>query len=208
MASLELETAVFTTTHLSLIAGLDEAGRGALAGPVVAAAVILPLDNPAALAELSEVNDSKQLTAKTRERLFSRITQHATAYGVGLESAAVIDEIGIVAATKRAMVTAVSQLSPAAQYLLIDGRIRLKTVPLPQQAVIRGDGLSLSIAAASILAKVTRDRLMVALDAYYLPYGFAQHKGYGTLQHRTAIEKYGPAPIHRYSFAPIRKPFV
>jgi ribonuclease HII len=208
MASLELETAVFATTHLSLIAGLDEAGRGALAGPVAAAAVILPLDNPAALAELSEVNDSKQLTAKTRERLFSRITQHAVAYGVGLESAAVIDEIGIVAATKRAMVTAVSQLSPAAQYLLIDGRIRLKNVPLPQQAVIRGDGLSLSIAAASILAKVTRDRLMVELDAHYLPYGFALHKGYGTAMHMAALTKFGPTPHHRYSFAPLRQTLI
>lgn len=208
MASLELETAVFTATHLSLIAGLDEAGRGALAGPVAAAAVILPLDNPAALAELHEVNDSKQLTAKTRERLFLRITQHALAYGIGLESAAVIDEIGIVAATKRAMVTAVSQLSPAAQYLLIDGRIRLKTVPLPQQAVIRGDGLSLSIAAASILAKVTRDRLMVDLDAYYLPYGFAQHKGYGTALHMAALAKFGPTSHHRYSFAPLRQTLI
>jgi ribonuclease HII len=106
------------------------------------------------------------------------------------------------------MITAVSQLNPPAQYLLIDGRIRLKNSPLPQQSIIRGDGLSLSIAAASILAKVTRDRIMVALDIHYLQYGFAQHKGYGTEQHRHALEKYGPAPIHRYSFAPIRKPLV
>ena len=208
MASLAFETAVFTQTSLPHIAGLDEAGRGALAGPVVAAAVILPLDNPDALAELHEVNDSKQLSAKKREELFSRITQHALAYGIGQESAAVIDEIGIIAATKRAMLTAVSQLNPPAQYLLIDGRIRLKNSPLPQQSIIRGDSKSLSIAAASILAKVTRDRFMVALDAHYLQYGFAQHKGYGTEMHRAAIEKYGPAPIHRYSFAPIRKPLI
>ncbi len=208
MASLAFETAVFTQTSLPHIAGLDEAGRGALAGPVVAAAVILPLDNPDALAQLHEVNDSKQLTAKKREAMFSLITQYALAYGIGQESATVIDEIGIIAATKRCMITAVSQLNPPAQYLLIDGRIRLKNSPLPQQSIIRGDGLSLSIAAASILAKVTRDRIMVALDPFYLHYSFAQHKGYGTALHMAAIEKYGPTPIHRYSFAPIRKPLV
>ena len=208
MASLEFETAVFTQTSLPHIAGLDEAGRGALAGPVVAAAVILPLNNPDALAHLHEVNDSKQLSAKKREAMFSLITEHALAFGIGQEPADVIDEIGIIAATKRAMITAVSQLTPPAQYLLIDGRIRLKNSPLPQQSIIRGDSKSLSIAAASILAKVTRDRLMIELDAHYLPYGFAQHKGYGTEQHRSAIEKYGPAPVHRYSFAPIRKPLL
>jgi len=208
MASLDFETAVFTQTSLPHIAGLDEAGRGALAGPVVAAAVILPLDNPDALAHLHEVNDSKQLSAKRREALFSLITQHALAYGIGQESAAVIDEIGIIPSTKRAMLTAVSQLTPAAQYLLIDGRIRLKNSPLPQQSIIRGDSKSLSIAAASILAKVTRDRIMVELDAHYMLYGFAQHKGYGTEKHRAAIEKYGATPIHRYSFAPIRKPLI
>jgi len=208
MASLDFETAVFTQTSLPHIAGLDEAGRGALAGPVVAAAVILPLDNPDALAHLHEVNDSKQLSAKRREALFSLITQHALAYGIGQESAAVIDEIGIIPSTKRAMLTAVSQLIPPAQYLLIDGRIRLKNTSLPQQSIIRGDSKSLSIAAASILAKVTRDRIMVELDAHYMQYGFAQHKGYGTEKHRDAIEKYGPTPVHRYSFAPIRKPLI
>lgn len=208
MASLDIETAVFSQTSLPHIAGLDEAGRGALAGPVVAAAVILPLDNPAALAHLHEVNDSKQLTAKTRERLFALITEHALAYGIGQESAEVIDEIGIIAATKRCMITAVSQLHPPAQYLLIDGRIRLKNSPLPQQSIIRGDSLSLSIAAASILAKVTRDRIMVALDPYFMQYGFAQHKGYGTAQHMAALEKYGPTSSHRYSFAPIRQTLV
>lgn len=208
MASLEFETAVFTQTSLPYIAGLDEAGRGALAGPVVAAAVILPLDNPDALAHLHEVNDSKQLSAKKREALFSLIIEYALAYGIGQESAAVIDEIGIIPATKRCMITAVSQLTPPAQYLLIDGRIRLKNSPLPQQSIIRGDSKSLSIAAASILAKVTRDRLMVELDAHYMQYGFAQHKGYGTAQHMAALEKHGPTPSHRYSFAPIRKPLI
>ena len=208
MASLEFETAVLSQHNISLIAGLDEAGRGALAGPVVAAAVILPLGNPDALNQLHEVDDSKQLTAKAREALFSRITHHALAFAIGQEPPEVIDEIGIIPATKRAMLTAVSQLTPPAQYLLIDGRIRLKNSPLPQQSIIRGDSKSLSIAAASILAKVTRDRIMVELDAQYLPYSFAQHKGYGTEQHRRAIEKFGPTPIHRYSFAPIRKPLL
>lgn len=208
MASLEFETAVFSQQNISLIAGLDEAGRGALAGPVVAAAVILPLDDPNALSQLHEVNDSKQLTAKARESFFSRITKYALAFGIGQEPPEIIDEIGIIPATKRAMLTAVSQLTPPAKYLLIDGRIRLKNSPLPQQSIIRGDSKSLSIAAASILAKVTRDRIMVELDAKYLQYGFAQHKGYGTEQHRTAIEKFGPTPIHRYSFAPIRKPLL
>jgi len=205
MATLEFETAVLSSTAYRHIAGLDEAGRGALAGPVAAAAVILPLDNPKALEALRDVNDSKQLSAKKREWLFGLITQHALAYGIGLEPAEVIDEIGILPATKRAMSTAVAQLQPAADYLLIDGRIRLKSLPLPQQAIIRGDARSLSIAAASILAKVTRDRLMVDQDSIYPLYGFARHKGYGTAQHLTALEKFGPSPFHRHSFAPIRQ---
>lgn len=208
MATLELETAVFTTTRLPHIAGLDEAGRGALAGPVAAAAVILPLDNPDALAALSAVTDSKQLTPARREALYPLIIQHALAYGIGLEPAEVIDEIGIMAATKRAMATAVAQLQPPAQYLLIDGRIRLQTIPLPQKAIVRGDDLSLSIAAASILAKVTRDRLMAELDPFYPQYNFRQHKGYGTAQHLAALARFGPCPIHRHSFAPIRQPFL
>jgi ribonuclease HII len=211
VATLELETAVLsspTTATLWRIAGVDEAGRGALAGPVAAAAVILPLQNPAALAALQGVNDSKQLSPARREVLFERITQFALAYAVALEPAAVIDEIGILAATKRAMATAVAQLQPPAQYLLIDGPIRLKGLPLPQQAVVRGDSRSLSIAAASIIAKVSRDRLMVELDAHFPRYGFAQHKGYGTAQHLAALRKVGPCPFHRYSFAPIRQPLL
>lgn len=208
MATLELETAVLATTPYRHIAGIDEAGRGALAGPVAAAAVILPLNNPLALIELQEVNDSKQLTAHMRERLFGRITRYALAYGIGLEPAEVIDEVGIMAATKRAMGTAVAQLNPAADYLLIDGRIRLQTIPLPQQAIVRGDALSLSIAAASILAKVTRDRLMVELDPFYPQYNFQQHKGYGTTQHLAALARFGPCPVHRHSFAPIKRPLL
>ncbi len=208
MADLSLETAVHTQHGLLHIAGIDEAGRGALAGPVVAAAVILPLDNLEALAQLTAVNDSKQLTPATRERLFSRITHHASAYAIALEPAEAIDEFGIVPATKRAMVTAVSQLPLPAQYLLIDGNIRLTALNLPQQAIIRGDSLSLSIAAASILAKVTRDRLMVEFDAVYPAYGFARHKGYGTAVHLHALAQHGPCPLHRHTFAPIRPTLI
>jgi ribonuclease HII len=208
MPDLALETAVFLQQHLLYIAGLDEAGRGALAGPVVAAAVILPLDDASLLDALEGVNDSKQLSAARREFLFKRITQHALAFGVGQETAAVIDEIGIMPATKRAMQQAVDQLRPKAEFLLIDGRIRLQNNPLPQQAVVRGDGKSLSIAAASILAKVTRDRLMVQADARYPRYGFARHKGYGTAAHMVALATHGPCPLHRHSFAPMKRPLL
>ena len=203
--TLDIETAVSHQHNLQHIAGLDEAGRGALAGPVVASAVILPINDPDIFSNLESVNDSKQLSAKKREELFSLITEHALAYGIGIVPAETIDEIGIIPSTKQAMKTAVSQLTPQPDYLLVDGRIRLKTIPLPQQAIVRGDSKSLSIAAASILAKVTRDRLMVEFDPQYPLYEFGRHKGYGTELHRNAIEKHGPCPIHRHSFAPIRK---
>ena len=186
-------------------AGIDEAGRGALAGPVAAAAVILPPGVTTLPAILCEVDDSKQLTPATRERLFDLVRENALSYGISLVSAQVVDEIGIVPATKRAMALAVAQLEPPADYLLIDGPIRLATLPLPQQPVIRGDSLCLSIAAASILAKVSRDRYMIELDARYPQYGFAQHKGYGTPQHLAALAIHGPSPVHRRSFAPIRE---
>ncbi|MCP4359701.1 MAG: ribonuclease HII [Chloroflexi bacterium] len=205
MADLSIETTVQTQTNLLHIAGLDEAGRGALAGPVVAAAVILPLNNPKALAQLAAVNDSKQLSPITRSALSAHITQYALAYGIGLATADCIDEIGIIAATKQAMCAAVAQLSPAAEYLLVDGRICLTTLNLPQQAIIRGDAQSVSIAAASILAKVTRDQFMIELDGRYPTYGFAQHKGYGTPQHLAALQNSGPCPLHRRSFAPLRQ---
>ena len=206
--TLEIETAVSQTPNYQHIAGLDEAGRGALAGPVVAAAVILPITDPDIFSHLESVNDSKQLSAKKREALFSRITDYALTYGIGIVPATTIDEIGIIPATKQAMKTAVFQLTPQPDYLLVDGRIRLKTIPLPQQAIVRGDSKSMSIAAASILAKVTRDRLMVAVDPQYPVYEFGRHKGYGTELHRNAIEKHGPCPIHRHSFAPIHKPLI
>ena len=205
MPDLSREFTIQKKKGLHYIAGLDEAGRGALAGPVVAAGVILPINNSQIVDSLREVNDSKQLSAKKRALLFGLIVEKAVAFGVGICSAAIIDEIGIIAATKRGMATAVSHLSPAPQYLLVDGRLKLRQIPLPQQAIIRGDSHSLSIAAASILAKVTRDRLMVALDSQYPAYGFAQHKGYGTLFHRQAIATYGATAVHRHTFRPIKK---
>ena len=207
MANLTLETAVSQKYQFTHIAGIDEAGRGALAGPVVAAAVILPLDEQIETL-LSGVNDSKQLTPRKRESLFDLICQHALAFGIGRQPAAVIDEIGILPANKLAMCTAVSQLVPSPQFLLIDGRIRLPQLNIPQEPIVRGDSQSLSIAAASIVAKVTRDRLMVKLDQTFPHYGFAQHKGYGTLQHRDALAQHGPCPQHRHSFAPIRQPLL
>ncbi len=204
MASLVLETSVWQEINSPLIAGLDEAGRGALAGPVVAAAVILPLTRPDQLALLNKVNDSKQLTARTREKLYQLIVAQAVAWGVGIVAAEVIDRIGILPATREAMRTAVSQLAPAPDYLLIDGRIRLRNLPTPQQAIIRGDSLSLSIAAASIIAKVTRDQIMTELDKNYPQYGFARHKGYGTAHHLATLAQHGPSPVHRLSFAPLR----
>jgi ribonuclease HII len=201
--TLAFEEDIHTRLGLSYIAGLDEAGRGAIAGPVVAAAVILPLDQPGRLQALNQVNDSKQLTARQRERLFDQIVENVLAYGIGSVPAASIDKLGIIPATKQAMSTALGQLSPPPEYLLIDGRIRLRNTPLPQEAIIRGDSRCLSIAAASILAKVTRDRQLIEMDALYPQYGFAQHKGYCTQQHRRALSTAGPAPVHRFTFAPV-----
>jgi ribonuclease HII len=156
------------------------------------------------MANLSAVDDSKQLSAKTRDRLYAAIVENAISYGIGIRSAAFIDAHGIIAATKQAMADALVQLHPPAEYLLIDGRIRLQKNPLPQQSIIRGDSKSLSIAAASIIAKVTRDRIMIALDDDYPYYGFAQHKGYGTRRHFAALSRLGPTLEHRRTFSPLR----
>jgi ribonuclease HII len=205
MPSLEFEEAAVSETGARLVAGLDEAGRGAIAGPVVAAAVILPLDNSLALAQLVEVDDSKKLTARKREALYERIVQLARTFGIASASAEEIDRHGIIGATKLAMRRAVALLDPAPEYLLIDGRIRLKEIILPQQSLIRGDARSLSIASASILAKVTRDREMIEQQGHFPAYGFGRHKGYCTWQHVAALSENGPCPIHRLSFAPIRQ---
>ncbi|QXE90619.1 ribonuclease HII [Geomonas subterranea] len=181
------------------IAGVDEAGRGPLAGPVVAAAVILPTG-----LVLPGVNDSKQLTEGKREELFDVIHREALAVGVGIGDHALIDRINILQATLSAMSDAVRGLSVNPDFLLIDG---ISSVPMniPQRTVKKGDSLSLSIAAASIIAKVTRDRMMVEYDARFPGYGFASHKGYGAASHLAAIAELGPCPIHRRSFSGVKE---
>jgi len=186
------------------VAGLDEAGRGAWAGPVVAAAVILPADDPHLAEHLDGVRDSKQLTPARREVLYQVIHRVAWAVGVGVVPPARIDEIGIVPATRQAMREALAQLTPPPQALLIDA-LSLPRVSLPQRSLVKGDAFCLSIAAASIIAKVYRDRLMVELDQQYPGYGFARHKGYGTPQHRAALLALGASPVHRHSYAPVRR---
>lgn len=205
MPTLEFEMAMGRKTGNWLVAGTDEVGRGALAGPVVAAAVILPLEQPPKLAKLAHVNDSKQLTAKQREQLFEVVLENVVSYGVGEVPAQTIDQIGILPATRQAMLIAIAQLTPAPTSLLLDGNLYLRTLNIPQQPIIRGDSHSLTIAAASILAKVIRDRLMVELHEQYPEYGFAQHKGYCTRQHETALQHYGATPHHRHTFAPLQK---
>jgi ribonuclease HII len=186
------------------VAGLDEAGRGAWAGPVVAAAVVLPSDRPGLIQHLAGVRDSKVLTAARREYLLEIIIEHALTWAAGAVPPEEIDCLGIVPATRCAMSQAVDALLPAASYLLID-YLALPDVPLPQHHLPKGDMKVLSIAAASIVAKVHRDRMMADLDACYPGYGFAQHKGYGTTKHRAALAALGPCPAHRMSFAPLRR---
>jgi len=184
-----------------LIAGIDEVGRGALAGPVVAAAVILPcqIDMP----WLNQVRDSKQLSPAKRQLLFGHIYEVAISVGIGMVRHEVIDDQGIVKATRLAMKLAIDHLSPPPESLLID-YIRLPEVLLPQKGITNGDELCLSIACASIVAKVTRDRLMVELDKIYPGYGLTDHKGYGTKVHLSCLYRLGPSPIHRQSFRPVK----
>jgi len=184
-----------------LIAGIDEVGRGALAGPVVASAVILP--HPANLSWLELVRDSKELNARKRESLFDLINKEAVAVGTGIVPSQVIDSVNILQATKLAMMQAVEKLPRQPGFLLID-RVSLSQCPIPQRGITRGDKSCLSIACASIVAKVTRDRMMEELDALYPGYGFARHKGYGTREHISCLQKLGPSPVHRLYFAPVR----
>lgn len=180
------------------VAGLDEVGRGALAGPVVAAAVILDLSKP-----LPEgLNDSKQLTLKARERIAAEVCESSIAFSIGAIEAAEIDCINILQATKRAMLNALAALHPSADYLLIDA-LELSDVGVPQQAIIGGDAVSASIAAASVIAKVYRDNLMREHDHAHPGYGFAQHVGYGTRTHIAALNAQGACPLHRRSFRPV-----
>ena len=178
------------------IAGIDEAGRGPLAGPVVAGAVILPPEEDLVL---PGVNDSKKLTHLQRARLLEEIKEKALAWAVGIADVETIDRMNILEATKLAMQQAVEKLDPAPQILLIDA-LRLPRLKQPQRAIIKGDALSVSIAAASIVAKETRDAMMIALDTVYPEYGFASNKGYGSAKHIEAIRQYGPSPVHRRTF--------
>jgi len=209
--TLEEEVALLSQGY-SFIAGVDEAGRGSLAGPVVAAAVILPLGIPfrfdpdECLACFEGVRDSKQLPARERDRLFEVIMQHAVAVGVGIGSVEMIDERNILQATKYAMREALAQLTIPPQALLLDA-IHLPGIELLQRSIIKGDALCLSIAAASIIAKVTRDRMMIQMHEHFPAYGFAQHKGYGTENHLVALREHGATPHHRRSFAPVRELF-
>ncbi len=180
-----------------VVAGIDEAGRGPLAGPVVAACVVLPSD-----AELPGVRDSKKMTAVQREKAYGMIIDRASCYGIGSADPAEIDRMNILKACHLAMVRAVSALANAPDFLLVDG-LPVPSLTLPQRAIVRGDSASLSIAAASVLAKVTRDRQMIELDAVYPEYGFAGHKGYPAPTHLAALAAYGPCAEHRRSFAPV-----
>jgi len=182
------------------IAGLDEAGRGALAGPVCVGTIILPSENPLLLQALSGVRDSKQLTPRKRNQLAPRIKQVARAWGIGFASADEIDELGIVPATRLAANRALEFMHFFPEFLLTDFRLELPELDLPQAALVKGDQCSLSIASASILAKTARDELMIELDTHHPQYGFARHKGYGSLAHRRAISEFGFSPVHRKTF--------
>ena len=197
---------VLWSQGIARVAGVDEAGRGPLAGPVVAAATILPSRwaDAGLPAELAGLNDSKQLTAPQREKYFEFLTHCAEIeFGIALVDAGVIDEINILQATHRAMNDALAKLNPLPPHALVDGR-PVKTLRVPQTAIIKGDARSYSIAAASVLAKVTRDRLMLEAHAQWPEYGFADHKGYGTAKHLAAIAEHGACPIHRLTFAPLK----
>jgi ribonuclease HII len=208
--SLEFERA-FWRDGFRHVAGLDEAGRGALAGPVVAAVVILPpLDDPfipdwtkhKAFHTIARANDSKLLTPRARERLFEPICSLAAAYGIGSASQLEIDTLNILRASRLAMHRALAALPVQPDALLLDALV-LHELQIPQQGIIHGDAIALSIAAASILAKVARDRLMRELDRHFPHYHFAQNKGYGTAAHLRALRQFGPSQVHRHTFAPV-----
>ena len=186
---------------VEIIAGIDEAGRGPLAGPVVAAAVVLP-----ERFRHKSLTDSKQLSAAVREEIYAELTAEGRGitWAVSVAGHEEIDRINILRATHQAMRRAVTALALAPQHVLIDG-LPVRPFPIPQTALVGGDGLSLSIAAASVIAKVTRDRIMLEMDALYPKYQFSQHKGYGTALHLAMLRVHGPCPIHRRSFLPVRQ---
>ncbi|MDM8519375.1 ribonuclease HII [Anaerolineales bacterium HSG6] len=199
---LEKEIALLRQGY-SVIAGIDEAGRGAWAGPVVAAAVVLPTNHADMVVQLHGLDDSKKLSASQRDQYFDLIGQLAVDSATCAVSPERIDEINILAATRQAMQTAIRSLTPLPDHLLID-YVRLPQLNIHQDAFAKADRISLSVAAASVLAKVTRDRIMITLAKQYPQYGFERHKGYGTKQHQAALQQYGSTPIHRLTFKPLR----
>ena len=178
-----------------LVCGIDEAGRGPLAGPVVVAAVIMPEDS-----FIEGVNDSKKVSEKKREKLYDEITENAIAWSVGIIDQNEIDKINILNATKKGLTTALTELKEKPDIILVDALTKIDTLGIPYESIIKGDAKSYSIAAASIIAKVTRDRIMRQWDEIYPQYGFINHKGYGTKAHIDAIKQYGLCPLHRKSF--------
>ena len=185
----------FFKKGIKYIAGIDEAGRGPLAGPVVVACVIMPEDSM-----IEGVNDSKKISEKKREKLYDLILEEAVSYGIGIINQEEIDEINILRATKKALTMALTQMEIKPNVILVDALTGIDTLGIPYKSIIKGDANSYSIAAASIIAKVTRDRIMREWDKVYPEYGFAGHKGYGTAKHIEAIKQYGLCPLHRRSF--------
>lgn len=190
----EIENEIYNS-GIETICGIDEAGRGPLAGPVVVAAVIMPKDSM-----IEGVNDSKKVSEKKRETLYEQIINEAIAYGVGIIDQKEIDEINILNATKKGLTTAIKELKVKPQRILVDALTGIDTLGIPYTSIIKGDAKAYSIAAASIIAKVTRDRIMREWDEIYPQYGFEKHKGYGTKMHIDAIKEYGLCPLHRLSF--------
>ena len=191
----EIEEKFYQKEEINFICGIDEAGRGPLAGPVVVGAVILPKDSM-----IEGVNDSKKVSEKKREKLFEEITESAIAWGVGIIDQEEIDDINILNATKKALTEALKKLDIKPNLILVDALRDIDTLGIPYESIIKGDAKCYSIAAASIIAKVTRDRIMRQWDEIYPMYGFAKHKGYGTAAHIAAIKEYGPCSLHRKTF--------
>lgn len=203
MLDLATENKLFSFGY-KLIAGLDEAGRGPLAGPVVAACVIIGPDFKIEPGDLELVADSKKLTAKKREKIFKAIREKALAVEIGVVDSQIIDKINILQASFLAMRRALKKINLQPEYILLDGQFKIPKVETPQSAIIKGDGTVWVIAAASIIAKVSRDWIMNNLDKEYPEYNFAKHKGYGTKEHFQKINEFGPSPVHRLSFAPLK----
>ena len=189
------EQKIYETENIKYIAGIDEAGRGPLAGPVVVGVVIMPKDSM-----IEGINDSKKVSEKKREKLYEEITNEAIAWGVGIIDQKEIDEINILNATKKAVTTAIASLKVRPDLILVDALTNIDTLGVPYKSIIKGDAKEYSIAAASIIAKVTRDRIMREWDEVYPEYGFSKHKGYGTANHIKVIKEFGPCMLHRKSF--------